>query len=189
MEELPISEFGNSSRWPDGLQRRCLQCTSVANQKSHIAHREKRKEKAAIKRKEFGDEIREHRRMYRDRHHDEFIEYFRKYREEHINNVRKYARDWSRRHPAQSLDACHRRRTRKKNAFVQKVNRKEVFERDGWICQYCGEPVDPNLNGRHPMMASLDHIIPISKGGTHEPRNVQLVHFRCNCKKGDKYFK
>jgi 5-methylcytosine-specific restriction endonuclease McrA len=34
-----------------------------------------------------------------------------------------------------------------------------------------------------PMSPSLDHILPLSKGGTHEPRNVQLAHLGCNVRK------
>lgn len=31
--------------------------------------------------------------------------------------------------------------------------------------------------------ATIDHIIPLSKGGRDEPANVQLAHLLCNCKK------
>ena len=36
------------------------------------------------------------------------------------------------------------------------------------------------------MYPSIDHVKPISKGGLHEWGNVQLAHFSCNSKKGDK---
>jgi 5-methylcytosine-specific restriction endonuclease McrA len=32
----------------------------------------------------------------------------------------------------------------------------------------------------------LDHIVPLSRGGTHEPSNVQLAHYGCNSKRGAK---
>ena len=35
------------------------------------------------------------------------------------------------------------------------------------------------------MAASLDHIIPLSQGGTHTYNNVQLAHFLCNISKRD----
>lgn len=34
--------------------------------------------------------------------------------------------------------------------------------------------------------ATIDHIIPLSKGGTHTYNNVQLAHYICNSKKSDK---
>ena len=36
------------------------------------------------------------------------------------------------------------------------------------------------------MYPSIDHIKPISKGGLHEWSNVQLAHFACNSKKGNR---
>lgn len=36
---------------------------------------------------------------------------------------------------------------------------------------------------------SIDHIIPLSKGGTHDRFNLQLACKRCNAKKGSKIYK
>lgn len=62
----------------------------------------------------------------------------------------------------------------------------QIFERDGWVCQLCGKPVDRRLKFPHPMSASLDHITPISKGGEHVRVNVQCSHFSCNSRKNNK---
>lgn len=71
-------------------------------------------------------------------------------------------------------------------AVVEVFDELEIFERDGWVCQWCHEPVDPSLKGRHPMMKSLDHIVPLVRGGEHSRANTQLVHFRCNSAKKDR---
>lgn len=65
------------------------------------------------------------------------------------------------------------------------VDRLAVFERDGWICQLCGDPVDPEL--RHPavMSATIDHVVPLSWGGDHSMENCQLAHLSCNSSKQD----
>lgn len=39
---------------------------------------------------------------------------------------------------------------------------------------------DKNLRHPDPMCASLDHVIPVSEGGTSDPRNLRLTHLRCN---------
>lgn len=76
------------------------------------------------------------------------------------------------------------RRAREKNAFVEVVDPLVVFERDNWICQLCGYPVS-KLRGRETIdVASLDHIIPLAKGGKHSYANTQLAHFTCNSRKG-----
>lgn len=61
-----------------------------------------------------------------------------------------------------------------------------VYERDGYICQLCGTPVDARLKWPHPYSVSLDHIVPLSLGGMHSYDNVQCAHLRCNCQKGNK---
>ncbi|NEA63940.1 HNH endonuclease [Streptomyces sp. SID12488] len=37
-----------------------------------------------------------------------------------------------------------------------------------------------------PMAPTLDHIVPLARGGSHEPANVQAAHFLCNNKKNDR---
>lgn len=63
---------------------------------------------------------------------------------------------------------------------------KQVFDRDGWICQLCLAPIDWNITGRDPLAPPLDHIIPISKGGAHALDNVWASHFGCNARKGNR---
>lgn len=82
-------------------------------------------------------------------------------------------------------DGRDRRRARKREAFVENVYRAKVFERDGWRCQICRRKVDRSKAVPHPKAPTLDHIIPLAKGGTHEPRNAQLACFACNCRKSD----
>lgn len=65
------------------------------------------------------------------------------------------------------------------------VRLSDVAARDGHRCQLCRQPVDPNTSHPHPKSASLDHIIPLSRGGEHTMANTQLAHLRCNMLKSD----
>lgn len=65
-----------------------------------------------------------------------------------------------------------------------KYTDREIFERDDWICQICHHPVDRDVSRLHDDGATIDHVIPISKGGTDEPDNVVTAHWRCNRDKG-----
>lgn len=59
----------------------------------------------------------------------------------------------------------------------KKLLRFEIFKRDGFTCQYCGgHPPDKTLE--------VDHIIPVSKGGTDEMHNLITSCFDCNRGKG-----
>jgi hypothetical protein len=62
----------------------------------------------------------------------------------------------------------------------------DVYNRDGWICQLCQDPVDHTLEFPDPMSASLDHKKPLIKGGEHSVYNCQQAHLRCNQKKATK---
>ena len=63
------------------------------------------------------------------------------------------------------------------------IDREAIFERDGWICQLCGKPVNPGIRFPDPMSPSLDHIHPLALGGQHIPDNLQLAHYGCNSRK------
>jgi 5-methylcytosine-specific restriction endonuclease McrA len=80
-------------------------------------------------------------------------------------------------------NAAERRRIRKRMAFVENVYRKQVFERDGWKCQICGKAIPKRAKVPEPKAPTIDHIIPLAVGGTHEMKNVQAAHFWCNANK------
>ncbi len=52
------------------------------------------------------------------------------------------------------------------------LNRRAVFIRDGYTCQYCGARAE-----------SIDHVIPRSRGGKHVWENVVAACRRCNARK------
>lgn len=70
-------------------------------------------------------------------------------------------------------------------AYVAPVSATMIYQRDHGICQLCGRKVRVNAKWPNMMCASLDHIIPLSMGGSHEPKNVQLAHFLCNMRKSN----
>jgi 5-methylcytosine-specific restriction endonuclease McrA len=79
-----------------------------------------------------------------------------------------------------------RRRAWKAGARVERFTNGEVFERDGWVCGICSEPIDRSLARPDPMSVSLDHVVPLSKGGDHSRANCQAAHLGCNMRKRDR---
>ena len=64
-------------------------------------------------------------------------------------------------------------------------NKKRIFASQN-VCALCGKPVDFSLSWPDPMSATIDHIIPVSKGGSPDAiENMQLAHLCCNRSKGD----
>lgn len=63
----------------------------------------------------------------------------------------------------------------------------KVFNQCGWKCQICGVLTPPKLRGKNkPTSPELDHIVPLSKGGSHSYENTQLLCRSCNGWKSDK---
>ena len=61
----------------------------------------------------------------------------------------------------------------KKRKSLSKKTRFEVFKRDGFQCAYCGQS-PPSV------VLEVDHIEPISKGGTDDVNNLITACFDCN---------
>lgn len=56
--------------------------------------------------------------------------------------------------------------------------KKYVFQRDKYQCRSCGKTtVETNL--------SIDHIIPLARGGQNDISNLQTLCFTCNQQKTD----
>jgi len=73
---------------------------------------------------------------------------------------------------------------RKHSGWISDKNRIAVYERDGWTCQICGEPVDRDADPKSDWYPSLDHIVPRSKGGANTLDNLRTAHRWCNCIRG-----
>ena len=85
-----------------------------------------------------------------------------------------------------------RAKNRKKNVKRQGAKTQELIvheviaKRDNYVCHLCGELVDMSLPRRSHYGATLDHVIPIAKGGLDSEDNVKLAHWICNVRKSDK---
>lgn len=56
--------------------------------------------------------------------------------------------------------------------------------RDGYRCGICSGPVDLAAVGR--LAPTVDHIVPVARGGTHAVDNLQIAHSACNNRKLDR---
>lgn len=81
------------------------------------------------------------------------------------------------RHQARHAAVAARRRAKIKTGTFEKFTRAEIIERDRSICHLCGKVCAPNE-------IHIDHVIPLSKGGTHTRGNVKVACATCNISKG-----
>lgn len=66
-----------------------------------------------------------------------------------------------------------------KRKAINKKDRYEIFKRDSFTCQYCGRKA-PDV------VLEIDHIKPVSKGGTNDIFNLVTSCFDCNRGKGNR---
>lgn len=78
------------------------------------------------------------------------------------------------------------RRALKLNLPADNIRPADIYERDEWVCGICSTPVDRTRAYPDPMSPSLDHVLPLSRGGHHTLENVTLAHLSCNVRKGNR---
>lgn len=67
-------------------------------------------------------------------------------------------------------------------ALMTSSLRERIKSRDNYACKICGLSVIDERN----LLLEIDHIIPLSKGGTTTERNLQTLCWKCNRSKGAK---
>lgn len=72
-----------------------------------------------------------------------------------------------------------RRRSSIELTQVEHISTMRVAKRDNWTCWLCSGAVTRET-------WSLDHVIPLSKGGAHTYDNIKLAHRDCNSRKNAK---
>lgn len=80
------------------------------------------------------------------------------------------------------MRASARRITGRRNRLLAHA----LWKRDGGLCRRCALPIDPTLHGYLPGALTIGHIVPLSQGGTDDPRNLAAEHRRCNLAAGDR---
>ena len=73
------------------------------------------------------------------------------------------------------FDTWDRRRILKANTIKEPISASAVLRRDGPVCYLCGKPIKGKSH--------LDHVIPLSRGGSHTMNNLKPTHPSCNIAK------
>lgn len=134
-------------------------------------------------------------KRFKDRNPDYFKEYNKKYRAENKERLNAAARERSRKeenkvkkairskeykknNPDKVAEQRHLRRARlwKANGSHTPKEWEDLKEKYGNICLCCRE--------KKPL--TVDHVIPLSKGGTNDIENIQPLCVSCNSRKGTK---
>lgn len=198
-QSLPLSDFQADRSRKDGLNPRCRPCYKIQAAESYRRNRAKVLARVSEYQKANPEKVNAINRRWYQNHRDEELASQAVYREQNRDLVRARSQQsrekkreyysakniaYRKAHPEQFAEYAELRRARQMNApVVEIIDRKAIVERDKAICQICLVAVDLTLPHRHPMSLTLDHVIPLARGGNHSADNLQVAHWRCNSRK------
>lgn len=92
-----------------------------------------------------------------------------------------------------AMNRRHDRRLKRASVIDKNITLQKVYKRDKGRCWICGGKCDYNdyeiRDGHFVALKnypSIDHVLPLAKGGNHTFENVRLAHCYCNTLKNDK---
>lgn len=205
----PLDDFYKSPNGRFGRQSRCIPCHKAASKRWVQGHPERTREirnasnarnrdKVIARNRAFYAAHRERRlaeaRAYKAKHRDRINERTReqraslppevrkarwlRYRQTNPEQRRERSRAYQKANAAKFAAYAQERRARVRSApKVERIDRNAIYDRDRGICHICGKHVPRKL-------MTLDHLIPLSKGGEHTARNLAVAHRSCNSKRG-----
>lgn len=123
------------------------------------------------------------KKRYSGEKRDKWLEYQRIYNKEHIEEKRERDKKYNQSPQGQvsQFNAQCRRRQREENQGdgITSEQWKEMMDFFEWKCAYSGEPLTDKTR-------TIDHIVPVSKGGQHEIWNMVPMLKSYNSSKQDK---
>lgn len=146
---------------------------------------EKNKDEESARQKKWVQKNKEHLcqkwREYRAENKETIAAKQKLYREKNRDKIRETMKQWTKNNLDKKAANESKRRAIKanKSGIIENIDREEIIARDKSICHICEKKV-----ARKDI--TLDHIIPLSKGGSHTKNNIAVAHSHCNYSKKDK---
>ena len=195
----PLNEFYKDKSKKSGYKSQCKECNDTETKREyqkeyrdshkdyyrekHAEYRSRNREKLKVDAKKRRENNPEFTKLYYVKNRERILEYSHKYRKEH--GYSKKTKAYSKAYKAKRRGA--------ENLGDKDITLETLYNRSDGICALCGEKCDYEdyvfrdkvfiAGNRYP---SIDHIKPLSKGGSHTWDNIQLVHKLCNSIKSNK---
>lgn len=179
----PLEDFNRDKSKAEG---RCSRCRECSRQRSSQWYAENTERHNADRRRRYAESPMAERAamdLWKQANAERKRQNDREWYRSNWQRARDYRRAW-RDANREQVYASNRKRRAILDRPLATIRLEDVWERDGGLCQLCGDPIDRAVPWPHPDSLTLDHIQPLARGGTHEPANVQLAHALCNLRKG-----
>lgn len=164
MERLPNSSFHKDRSATDGFRSTCKKCRIEHVKKWYLKDVGKRRKIATDRRKRDPEKARK-------------------------DDLERYGRDREKR-IALATEHSHLRKARKKNTKTERgISKLALKKKFGTKCYYCGKEMDFSVGAGRKFnrdMATIEHLIPLARGGEHTFENTVLACRHCNISKNAK---
>ncbi len=114
------------------------------------------------------------------KHYKEHPEYYQEYTKTHVEQINQHTRNYHRTHVKEILLLNRNREIRRKGAqgtYTAQDIQKQYANQKG-KCYYCHIKMGRDYH--------VDHVIPLSRGGSNDPSNLVLACPHCNLSKNSK---
>lgn len=118
---------------------------------------------------------------YRVAHKDHDNKQKQKNYREHREERKVSGKKWNENNPDKLQSYRGRRRARRQNGLVGALfTRRDLISIYGSICYLCDHEIDLDVPKYHPWAFTEEHVVPLSRGGSHSIGNCRPAHRYCN---------
>ena len=172
-ETKSVSEFHKQQQSPDGYRPRCKVCRKAETEAWYVANREAVKARSKAWRETHREQYAKMMREWRAKNKDYKRRLDRSWRDRNREHVRQRERLYQQAHPEHAKNQKARRRIQQ-GAEIHPITAAEwqmLKDRYEGCCAYCGveEP-----------RPTMDHVVPLKKGGGHTVDNIVPACGPCN---------
>lgn len=161
----------------DGFYSQCNVC-----RKDYVPNELARRKRLLRTDEDYRKKLHKRQKAFHHKNRDKQLQKQRQYasRPEIADLNRKRARQWQINNPVRLRANIERRRAWKANAegFFTDEDINRIMQEQNYKCLYCAYDVSKKY--------TIDHLIPLSRGGTNWPVNIGIACRPCNTKKGAK---
>jgi 5-methylcytosine-specific restriction endonuclease McrA len=199
--ELPVASYAKKSNVRSGLSAMCRGCVSVRFKARYLADtefRERAKTRAVEQRLADPEAVKAYKKAYHQNNQEAILAkhkaYYAENKEvmlaknaEYVKQNRHVANAANSRWQANNPDKKRAIKMRRRGKDGDYINAKIIhalWHKQNGLCIYCRAKLGDSPKSKQTY--HIDHIHPISKGGTNELHNLQCLCPPCNLKKGAK---